>query len=483
MATTKEYRSEYGKQSYVGKSSRRSHYKWRPVPREKLLTSLYPHITVAEYPHINTWETRSDITGYSSVSTRDESGLDLKHGVDHADNKAHNASAPVSTPAFYCCGCSFAACNSCYSNLGGYTHTPIRVLDATDLESIVRNDFMVQDGVVATEGEVNTADENSVAEPSVVSPCNPMPQESKEREVKDDHTMKGESHADDTSSTTPPSDPEGVLECRLSALIPDAPAPPPLSDPTDGDPFDSRFERLMKEGPVPPDVGVPVAPVIENLPAMEAELAALIVKNKLSSGLHDDEKKVDPPIHLEALPSQFKVRRDVPWFTKMYHKLFGCCTTQVATTRHYSLEGLQLSDFHINGLDVRATNALSHTMLRQEPQIVRISVVPYDQFDNVMPVYERDPVTWAQGMDVGRSVIHVPLVLIADMMRKFMATDAVVGDLHTMYQDLVKVINVPYNEFMSSEPDFVMFGLDLMTWLKQRRRNDGLLNFHPNQST
>jgi len=249
-----------------------------------------------------------------------------------------------------------------------------------------------------------------------------------------------------------------------------------------GDETDN-LQRKLDSLPTPPDHLVPIAPPIENLPAMEAELAAKILFAKLSHGEHVDEKKVDPPIHLEALPHEFKVRRDVPWYKKMYRKLFGCCISLVSATRHYTLDGVLLSDFHINGLDVRATNALSHTMLRQEPYIVRVTVVPYDQYDSKMAVLDVDPVSWKARGEVDRTVIHVPMVLVADMMRKFMAADPCVGDLHTMYQDLVKVINVPYNDFLSSEPDFIMFGLDLMTWTKQRRQYGGLQNFHSNQST
>jgi hypothetical protein len=373
-------------------------------------------------------------------------------------------------------------------------------LDSTDIDSVTFDpaEFIVQDEKCVIEGEVKTAPKKAPPIPVRPGVCQfhappPIPPrypaeesvhiEVKEREVKTEVPF-AERENGDVPCFPPPSDPVMIdpFDARIKALMVDIPDPAPQSDPKDEDCFEHRFAELMKDIPSPPDNTIPIAPPIENLPAMEAELAALILKKKLSSGLHQDEKKVDPPIHLEALPNQFKVRRDVPWFTKMLHKYFGCCNVQLATTRHYSLEGLQLADFHINGLDVRATNALSHTMLRQEPQIIRISVVPYDQFDNVMPVFDRDPVTWAQGYDVGRSVIHIPLVLIADMMRKFMCTDATVGDMRMLYQDLVKVINVPYNEFMSSEPDFVMFGLDLMKWLKQRRQNEGLLNFHPNQS-
>lgn len=468
MMTTPRSRVVVGNFKYRGKAHGRPKYVWRPLSRAQISACVYPNIVPAEYPHVENWETRSDVLGYSSLPERDEDCLDFKHGDGDVCHIADHKSPVLPPAATFCCGCRYPACLSCYSSMGQYTHNPIPIVSATDLDSILLepSDFIVRDEVV-----INIGDEpNQSSAPPPSDPIVPM--EMKDKEVKagpsEDTKIKtsgGVSNVKLNTSIPPSVDP---MASRLIALI--------------GTEEDKELADI-KSLPVPPHELPPEAPVIENLPAMEAELAAMILRNKLRSGMHEDEKKVDPPIHLEALPDQFKVRRDVPWFKKMIHCLFGCCTDQIATTRHYTLEGKMLADFHINGLDSRATNALSHTMLRQEPQIVRISVVPYDQFDNQMPVFDLHPVTWKKGEDVGRSIIHVPLVLVADMMRKFMAVDVSVNDLRMMYQDLVKVINVPYNEFMSSEPDFVMFGLDLMQWMKQRRQASGLQNFHSARST
>jgi len=195
---------------------------------------------------------------------------------------------------------------------------------------------------------------------------------------------------------------------------------------------------------------------------------------------------VDPPSR--AGVERFKPKQDVPW----YKMLFQCFITSKPQTREYTklgdiiipqMEEVKGKDGEtvVRPVDVRATDGLSHTMVRGDVRWVRYKVKVYDQFDLPMNIRERDPVTWKpKPHSPTIRIISFPSVILDDVMQRFQTLAVDVKAVDVYVDQLRRTLNVDFRgvEAHQWRQDLLMFYSDYMTFLAQRRTVYGLLNFH-----
>jgi len=185
-----------------------------------------------------------------------------------------------------------------------------------------------------------------------------------------------------------------------------------------------------------------------------------------------DHEPVDPP--LKSMPQRFKVQFRPTFLQRLLGLCCGCCVERRATTREYTLLGEAAAE---DELDVRATDALSHTLMRKRPGYVRYQIRVYDQFDNPLHVVDRDPVSWKKLHSSFDLVLKVPMVLIDDVEQRYQAASLDDGAIASTLDQLRRVVNVDYRGDSEWRANVMMFVRDHLTFVRQRREAMGLQNF------